>query len=228
LSIAPNNNVLEMLQGYVQQLRQQSTANAQLNQLFHPLLAQLQQSTQTAATQDNGLIAALTNAIAQQSLPQAIHLQQQINQNQANSILQGLLAQQLVNQSMLNGVTSRMFTPAPAPGHDAMLRTLGASQSPLESYLNQNRLLNAYAATVRTGPSSEQALSLLLSNTQNSTTAASGTYNQGPGSTNRGSTEIFSSSVRGEAGLRPRSQSDSSSTSTKPQSQRKRKHPHPP
>jgi hypothetical protein len=217
-----------MLQGYIQQLRQQSATNTQLSQLY-PLLAQLQQSTQPAATQDNGLIAALANAIAQQSLPQAIQLQQQINKNQANSILQGLLAQQLVNQGMLHGVTSSMFTPAPAPApfHDAILRTLGAaSQAPLESYLNQNRLLNAYAATIRTGPSSEQALSILMSNTQNATTGANGTDNQGPGSA-RGTTENFTSSSPGGAGLRPRSQSgDSSSTSTQPQSKRKRKHPY--
>jgi len=224
-----------MLQGYAQLHQQQQAANAQPNHQLYisSLLAQLQQITQAqlqqgaqpAATQGNSLNlgAALANALAQQ-LPHAIQLQQQINQNQASSILQSLLAQ-LVNQGMLQGATSRMFTPPPAP--DLMIGSLGAtSQAPPASYLNQNPLLNAYAATLRTGPSSEQALSLLMSNIQNAMTAAGGT-NQDTGSA-RGITESSSSAGTDDSRRTfPQSQSDSSSTPPQ-QSQRKRKHPHPP
>ena len=204
-----------MLQGYAQ-LCQQSAANTQPNQLNLSMLAQLQQSMQP---RDN---AALANVIAQQSLHQAIQLQQQINQNQASSVLQNFLAQQLVNQGMLHGVTSSMFTPA--PGHHDLIRTLGAaSQAPLALFLNQNQqLLNAPA--LRTGPLFEQALSPLISNIQNATTASGGT-NQDPAIT--GTTE--SSSPAGSDDSRrllPQSQSDSSSIVQ--HSQRKRKHSPPP
>ena len=125
-------------------LRQQSAANAnaQQNQLQLSLLAQqLQQSLQPAVTQDNYLIAVLTNAIAQQTLPQ-IQLRQQINQNQTNSILQSLFAQQLVNQSVLHSLPSNVFSPAPI--HNLMMSSLGpASQNPLSSLLNRNQVRNA-------------------------------------------------------------------------------------
>jgi hypothetical protein len=209
--IVPNNSALEML------LRQLPVANAQPNQLNTlALLAQLQQSLQPAVTQDNHLNAALVNALAQQALPQ-IQLRQQINQTQANSILQNLLAQQLVNQSMLQSVQSNVFSPA--PNQNLMRSLAAASQAPLVPYLNQNQVLNAYAPTLRTGPSSEQALSLLLSSIQNAA-------NQDPGSA-VGNTENSSSTATDDPRrMLPQSQSDSSSA--QPQSQRKRKHPHPP
>jgi len=205
-------------------LRQLPAANAQPNQLNTlALLAQLQQSLQPAVTQDNHLNAALVNALAQQALPQIqLRQQQQINQTQANSILQNLLAQQLVNQSMLQSVQSNAFSSAPNQNH--MRSLAAASQAPLVPYLNQNQVLNANAPTLRTGPSSEQALSLLLSSIQNAATAAGA--NQDPGSA-VGNTENSSSSATDDRRrMLPQSQTDSSSA--QPQSQRKRKHPHPP
>jgi len=216
--IVPNNSALEML------LRQLPAANAQPNQLNTlALLAQLQQSLQPAVTQDNHLNAALVNALAQQALPQIqLRQQQQINQTQANSILQNLLAQQLVNQSMLQSVQSNAFSSA--PNQNLMRSLAAASQAPLVPYLNQNQVLNANAPTLRTGPSSEQALSLLLSSIQNAATAAGA--NQDPGSA-VGNTENSSSSATDDRRrMLPQSQTDSSSA--QPQSQRKRKHPHPP
>eukprot|EP00984_Skeletonema_dohrnii_P001702 scaffold557_cov89-Skeletonema_dohrnii-CCMP3373.AAC.1 len=214
--IVPNNSALEML------LRQLPAANAQPNQLNTlALLAQLQQSLQPDVTQDNHLNVALVNALAQQALPQ-IQLRQQINQTQANSILQNLLAQQLVNQSMLQSVQSNVFSPA--PNQNLMRSLAAASQAPLVPYLNQNQVLNPFAPTLRTGPSSEQALSLLLSNIQNAATAAGA--NQDPGSA-VGNTENSSSTATDDPRrMLPQSQTDSSSA--QPQSQRKRKHPHPP
>ncbi len=216
----PNDSALAML------LRQQSAANAQPNQLSLPLLAQLQ-SLQPAVTPDNQLIAVLTNAIAQQTLPQ-IQLQQQINQNQTNSILQSLLAQQLVNQRVLHSLPSNAFSPAPI--NNLMMSSLGtASQNPLASLLNPNQV-HTYASTPSTLPSSQQSLSLLLSGIQNSiiATAASGTAYQGPGSA-IGTTESSSSNGTGVPGnMLPQSQSDSSSAQPRSQRKRKRKHPHPP
>lgn len=218
---APNDSALAML------LRQQSAANAQPNQLYLSLLAQLQQSLQPAVTQDNHLIAVLANAIAQQTLPQ-IQLQQQINQNQTNSILQSLLAQQLVNQSVLHSLPSNVFSAAAI--HNLMMSSLGrASQYPLTSLLNRNQVRNAHASTPSTVPSSGQSLSLLMSGIQNSITASavSGTSYQGPGSA-IGTTESSSTETGVPRNTLPQSQSDSSSAQPQSQRKRKRKHPDPP
>ncbi len=217
-----NDSALTML------LRQQSAANAQPNQLYLSLQAQLHQSLQPAVTQDNHLIAVLANAIAQQTLPQ-IQLQQQMNQNQTNTILQSLLAQQLVNQSVLHSLPSSVFPPAPI--HNPMMSFLGtASQNPLASLLNRNQVQNAYASTPSTVPSSGQSLSLLMNGIQNAitATAASGTAYQGPGGAT-GTTKSSSSNGTGvPRNMSPQRQSDSSSAQPQSRRKRKKKHPHPP
>ena len=209
-----------ILQGY---MRQQSATNVQPSQLYLSLLAQQllqqqqqqqQQNMQPVFTQDNRLNAALLNAYGQQSLPQVLQLQQQqMIQRQAGTNLQALLAQQqLVNQSMLQ-----------ARGHDLISQAMGsvcaASSNPLAS-LNQDQLLQAYAATLTTArPAPEQAMSLLLpSNVQNALTSlvANGASNyQGLDSPATRGNETQDNSM-------PQRRQDASET------QRKRKHPHPP